>query len=129
MFLKQFWKPLVWAMFVMVLSGIPGKVIEPYAIWNADKLVHVAIYFILSMFILGGIINNKEKVTASGKTKYIVLAVAIGYGGLIEVLQESVFINRSGNIPDFVANSLGAFLAVLIINKIYSNKIVKKLIS
>lgn len=46
-------------------------------------------------------------------------------GGLIEVLQEYVFINRFGDWFDFTANSLGAVLGVvgfILIGKYLVNK-------
>ncbi|MCW8941274.1 MAG: VanZ family protein, partial [Flavobacteriales bacterium] len=41
------------------------------------------------------------------------ISFSIIMGGLIEVLQEYVFINRYGDWYDFIANSLGAIIGVI----------------
>ncbi|MBI5219130.1 MAG: VanZ family protein [Bacteroidia bacterium] len=114
MFFKSLWKALVWAILIMIVSAIPGQVMEPYAIWNADKIVHVGIYFILTVLIMNGLKKQTYFPSLAKRALLISVVFSICYGGIIEALQENCFINRSGNWPDFTANSIGAIVAVFV---------------
>lgn len=41
----------------------------------------------------------------------ISLCLAIPYGGILEILQQELFVDRSADLYDFVANSFGCFVA------------------
>ncbi|MBK7850755.1 MAG: VanZ family protein [Bacteroidetes bacterium] len=45
------------------------------------------------------------------------LLLTIFYGILIEILQATVFIHRSGDIRDAIANSIGAFVGLWVFGK------------
>lgn len=47
-----------------------------------------------------------------------IVAVAIIYGGLLEVMQAKCFSNRSADWKDFVANSFGCLAALLVLRRI-----------
>lgn len=103
---------LIWTAVIFILCCTPGKYV-PKAHWldllSFDKLVHASIFFVLSSLWLLYLINT-------GKTTRIHIAIVIlaciSYGGLLEVMQAKVFSQRSGDWFDFIANSLGCFLAL-----------------
>ncbi len=126
--LKSSWKALFWAVFIFVISAIPGQVIPPYKIWNADKIVHSFIYFILTILLIAAWNKQKQFILLKAKAKLLSFCFAVTYGGIIEILQENCFTNRSGNIPDFIANSLGAAIAVVSIHALFKIPIIKKML-
>ena len=69
-----------------------------------DKLLHVIAYAALAFF---GLLRRRTITVAIG----LMLAM-IMYGGLIEMVQP--YVNRYGEIGDFIANSIGAVLGALI---------------
>lgn len=111
-FFYKTWKAFAWALFIFIISAIPGQVLEPYAIWNADKLVHSFIYYILTVFFIAGFQKQNRFVNFKVNALMVSFSISVLYGGIIEMLQAAVFINRSGNMPDFIANALGAALAM-----------------
>lgn len=111
-FFYKTWKAFSWALFIFIISAIPGNVIEPYAIWNADKLVHSLIYFIFTILLTSGFQKQDQILNFKRSALMIAFYIAVLYGGILEILQNKIFINRSGNIPDFLANTLGAALAI-----------------
>lgn len=53
-----------------------------------------------------------KKVTL--KLQVVVSFSGILFGGLMEICQHYIFINRSGNWYDFIANAIGALLGVIL---------------
>jgi VanZ family protein len=56
--------------------------------------------------------NNKEDLTL--KLMISIIVFGILFGGLMEICQHYIFINRSGNWYDFTANTIGAILGVVL---------------
>ena len=105
---------IVWIIIITILSGYPGQHVPKVAVWQFDKLVHSVIYFILSLCILYA---YKEQYLIAVKRFYLkglIVLFGVFYGGFMEILQHYIFINRSGNWYDFIANAVGAILGVLV---------------
>lgn len=124
--LKPFIPALVWLIIIIVLSGYPGRNLPKAPFDEFDKLVHLAIYALLSFLSMLGFYKQPISFSMTKKTQYFFsIMFSIVMGGLIEVLQEYVFINRFGDWFDFTANSLGAVLGVvgfILIGKYLVNK-------
>ena len=94
------WLALGWTVFMAVgcfwpSSGLPN-------IGNNDKVLHVLIFI---PFAAGW--------SLSGKSFWWTLATGVAYGGLIEVVQESIpAINRAGDWLDFAADAVGVLLGL-----------------
>ena len=80
---------------------------------QVDKIVHVLMYagFTFSMLIpyASQYLEKKKRLTSLSK----VVLLGVTYGGLMEILQATLFINRSGNWYDFWANLIGVITGVL----------------
>ncbi|MCB9201642.1 MAG: VanZ family protein [Flavobacteriales bacterium] len=78
-----------------------------------DKIVHFSIFFILTIFAL-----------TSFKTKNntLIIISLIVYGALIEVVQHLMKVGRSAELSDFIADTLGVFVAT-----IFHKKFIKKI--
>ncbi len=116
MFLKRFWPALSWAAVIMLLIGLPGDVFpEIVSFWDwlgPDKIVHLIIFGTLSFLIMLGF---RETIYKKGKIKYALISLFITalYGVITELLQYYVFIGRSGNVYDALADIFGAILGVI----------------
>ncbi len=112
MFFRQQWRAIVWALFILVITGTPGSYIpEITTFWEwlePDKIVHVLVFAILSFLILYNI--REQYLQSNHRSYYIILAVGgtAVYGLLTEVLQHYIFIGRFGNVYDVLADSVGA---------------------
>ena len=114
MILRRQWPAIVWALFILIITGIPGNQIPKipsFLEWlSPDKFVHVVIFGILSYLILYS--NRKQYLKRN--YRFIIVAsvvlISASYGLITELLQYYVFIGRSGNVFDFIANAIGAFL-------------------
>ncbi len=118
MFWKNFWPVILWAFLVIVFSAIPGDYIpkiKSFRDWlSPDKVAHLIFYGTLMYLLLMGFIRQYG--TREMRFSIIIVSFFIGivFGALIEGLQFFVFVGRSGNIYDFVANVIGCLLGILV---------------
>jgi len=94
------------------LSGYPGNKIPEAPFLNFDKLVHVGIYFVLSIAICFAFIYERKLLSQQTKIRVWIICFGIFYGGFMEILQHYIFINRSGSWHDFFANTIGTIIGV-----------------
>ena len=125
--IRNLWPALIWVIIILFVTGTPGKYVpEVSSFWewlSIDKIVHVAVFGILSFLILQGLL---QQYLVSSR-RYLFVAAAVGfslaYGLLTEVLQTHVFIGRHGNVYDFYADTLGAFSGWLLFGFVNKKKI------
>lgn len=121
--------PILWAILIAVLCGIPGRDIPHISfleIISFDKFVHAGIFFVLIVLSLRNFSKNN---TLKSTTKYYLLAFCIGYGIFLEILQSAIFIERSADIYDVIANSFGCVLATFSFNKLNQIQLLKPFLS
>jgi VanZ family protein len=97
---------IIWLAFIAVLSLIPGDDIPHrglFGIPHLDKVVHMGMYCILA-FLLAHTYQAAGKISR----KTWILLFCVCFGGLMELLQATVALNRSGNWIDIIANLIGA---------------------
>jgi VanZ family protein len=120
-FWSKHWKSIVWGVFILVLCGTPGNQINKVKfidIPHLDKFVHFILYFVFTLLLISE--NNTQRSHRKVTVNAILIAAAISlsYGALIEILQKVLFINRSGDTWDMIANTFGFILATLLYRQI-----------
>ena len=110
--IKYFLPAALWLLVILFLSGFPGNKVPEIPLWQFDKLVHSGIYGALTFLLLLGYSKQYSSPTKRYSLVAKIVFFAIFYGGLMEILQHYIFINRSGNWMDFAANTFGAILGV-----------------
>jgi VanZ family protein len=116
---KSQYLTIIWALIMLVLCGLPGDGLpnNPWlALIHFDKWIHIVLHAILAYLILRGIILQQGNITSKHYSWAIALSIA--YGAFIEVLQASVFIHRSGDIVDVLANTAGAIIACILFKRL-----------
>jgi VanZ family protein len=122
-FLKYQGLTILWALFVFVMCTIKiNEEVsdEPMFFPGFDKLVHSGFFFLLVVSWCNGIIRKQSNRLLPYKTAAIVTIACILFGGLIEVLQSTVFTWRDGDWTDLFADSTGACMgifSVMVINR------------
>lgn len=98
---------------VLILSVINTGVLPKTDVPSADKIVHTIMYFGITLTL----ILNQTSYLRKQITKlqlYFATLFSIGFGTSMEIIQH--FLPwRSGSIYDFIANTLGVLLAIVII--------------
>lgn len=72
-----------------------------------DKLVHATLFFILCALML----LWRGAKNPAGPTPLMCVFLSVAYGVVLEILQAAVFVERSMDFYDAVANAAGALLA------------------
>lgn len=118
--MKQLWYPFVWFLVILALCATPGKDIPHISFLELlafDKWVHAGIFFVLVLLMIRGFrLQNGGWLFVNAFLISTVFSIA--YGGVLEILQGAVFEDRSADIYDFIANSFGALVGVVLYRKL-----------
>ncbi len=89
---------------------------------NLDKIVHFIFYFVATvlgcLFVRERTRGNAQFVRTMLVTGFIILIYSI----LIEIMQASYTVDRSGELLDIMANFLGVLIALFTVNYLFSPK-------
>lgn len=111
----KFWKPIILALIIFYGSLTSGSNLNKVTIFqinNIDKFIHFSFYFLLSVSFQTSLfrnilINKKEQIL-------ITSVIVISYGLIMEVFQFYFTSDRSAEIFDALANTLGCISGILI---------------
>lgn len=85
--------------------------------------MHASLFFVLVV-----LIHHAARKTPNRKNALVyALCLSIPYGGILEILQQELFEDRTADLFDFIANSLGCFLAwsyISIKSSLYAKRLV-----
>ncbi len=108
---------MLWALLILIVCGIPGRDIPHISfleMLSFDKFVHAGIFFVLLILSIKGFAGQTAFDVVKDHPKATALLICITYGGLLEVMQGTVFEERSADVYDFIANSFGCMLGALL---------------
>lgn len=111
--LKYFVPGILCGIAILVLSIAAGIKLPKVAgdLISPDKLAHAAAYVVFCSTLIFGFHRNQ---IALFRTLGISLAISVGYGILMEILQYSFFPYRYFEVWDIVANIIGSIISVLV---------------
>lgn len=103
------------------LTSFQGNDFPSLDIPYLDKAVHFAFYFVATLLAIGAFRSwYAGKGGPMRKLPWIVAAVMMLYGTVIEVLQWYYTQDRTGDILDALANTAGAFCGAAVANHLIS---------
>lgn len=130
----MFWRynraAFLWAILILILCGLPGSNFPKLSFldWlRPDKIVHLILFGVQSyLFIIGFSRQDRFAGLRSNAVRWGVL-LSISYGAIVEVLQTTIFIGRSGDIRDAMANAIGAFIGLYFFRKYGKRQVTGKI--
>lgn len=105
----------MWASFIAFLCGLPGRDIPHISfleLLSFDKFVHASLFFVLVLLIHLAVRKTSNRKNALAYA----LCLSIPYGGILEILQQELFEDRTADLFDFIANTIGCFIAWIYVN-------------
>lgn len=113
--MKRFIPFAGWTLVILALCSMPGTAI-PQISWlellSFDKFVHASMFFVEQLLLMRAL-----QLAVKGY-QWLALAFTVVYGGSLELMQYYVFSARSGDVLDFIANTTGAIVGLLLFNKV-----------
>lgn len=117
-FLKAFWAAGVWAIIILILTGMPGQDLPNIDIWDIDiedKLAHVFVFAVLSGLMVYGAWKRGTHTRRRLRLALSIVIISSLYGALTEVLQGAVFVGRYPSITDFLADAVGSIVGTVLV--------------
>jgi VanZ family protein len=116
-FFNSFIPAITWWIIVLGLMCTPGKDFPELGSWTdlikLDKLIHIGV-FGLMVYLFCRPISQRDISLVNKKQTFARIAIACSIWGLtIEFIQHFWIPGRSMDLYDFVADSLGCYLAYL----------------
>lgn len=118
---------ILWALFILIICAVNLGPVGHSSIFftGFDKVTHCGLFFVLVVFCCNGIIRQQKVKFLSYNTAIVITLLATAYGGLIEILQLTIFTWRSGEWGDFFSDGIGASMAafsILIIERAFGHE-------
>jgi len=108
---------VLWAAFIMLLCGLPGQDLPNIDFWEIDiedKLAHVGVFAILGFLMVYGFKRRQPSRRITLNYILLLVLIASAYGALTELLQGLLFPSRFASFADFIADSTGSVLGIVI---------------
>ena len=128
---ERFIPGLICASVIMVLMGLPGKYFPTVVcFWDwlgPDKIIHLILFALLSFASLWGYRNLFFDINYPHRKRLFITIslISILYGGLTELLQKYLFINRYCSLYDFLADTVGCFIGIILFHFLVQKKLKK----
>jgi VanZ family protein len=125
MFWRNTWPALIWAIIILILCGLPGDRLPELTFleWlRPDKIVHLVLFGVQSYLLMRGFERQSASIFLARNAVVFSIVSTILYGCLVEVMQTYVFIHRTGDVRDAIANSIGAFIGWWVYRKNFKLK-------
>lgn len=127
-FLCSYWKSIVVCIIIFILSTVTFKTIPDVAKFqNSDKLTHALMYAGLGFIFYFEYSKDVRRNTNYCWLIYPLLFFVF-WGGLIEVLQGTLFKPRTAELGDWIADIIGLLAGTALAKWLLSYKKVKKIV-
>jgi len=113
---------VLWAVIIFILSVMRTPKLTGVQIPYLDKIAHIVMYAIFAFLLL---LAFHHLIQTNKKVILLIVSVSLGYGILMEFAQKKIFLSRSFEISDIVANLTGILIAVVIYKLNYLAKTTK----
>ncbi|MAX80742.1 MAG: hypothetical protein CL843_11295 [Crocinitomicaceae bacterium] len=110
---------ILWALLILILSIAPHEEFENKSMDNLDKVVHFFFYGVLSHLIMLSFLKQRQYKQLHQYGVYVAFGITFLYGLGIEILQGTVFVSRSIEAMDMLANTIGSLLGLVSFYLIY----------
>jgi VanZ family protein len=116
--LKKLWYfklAVIWSIIITVLCLLPNSNFETTSTYlpvGFDKIVHVIFFFVLTILLFYGKIKQQESYQYRPFTVVKIIVITSIIGLSIEFMQRYIFIYRTGDLFDFIADMLGVTMGI-----------------
>lgn len=105
---------IFWTIVILILCNMKMPASSGTGIFfeGTDKLVHLGVFYVLTIFLFYGKIRHQHSYRFRSLTIFKIIVITAVIGGGVELLQWKVFTYRSAEWWDFGCDMLGVFMGV-----------------
>jgi VanZ family protein len=110
---------IIWALVILGLCSMPGQHIPSFSfleMLSFDKWVHAGMFFVLCSLIFFYLLQK----SSSKNMINLFFTIAILYGCSLEIMQGTLFSNRSADWNDVIANTVGCVFGLMFYKRSYN---------
>lgn len=109
----RYWIPsIIWGTCIITASLVSSGSLKKFqieTIFEIDKIIHIGMYFGLSLVLSYGFYYS-QKIVSKKRLLLITFIISSLVGVLMEILQSTITSSRSFDYFDIIANIIGAFI-------------------
>ncbi|MGF1563887.1 MAG: VanZ family protein [Flavobacteriales bacterium] len=112
----------IWTIVVGFLYLLPGEDLPVVGIWDllsADKIAHVGVFTLLSLFTATGLKRQIRFAFLNDRAAFVAAGGSALYGTALEFAQTALTTGRYFEMGDIIANVVGCVLGIVIFRLIY----------
>ena len=107
---KNFWRHqfpvIMWAVFIFVLSSLPGSLISVSTPLPLDKAFHAVIFFIFCFLLNRALLSQSRAPVLSRYRLFVSFLIVVAYG-ISDELHQTIVPGRSPDLSDALADAVG----------------------
>lgn len=126
MFLQRTILAWLWALMILGLCLLPADEIPEDRVKYADKIFHSLSFTVLTFLLIPSFIKQYTFPRLRSNAIKVSLLFSIIFGGAIELLQHWGVKNRNGEWTDWLFDTAGSLLGVVLFLLVYGVKQIKK---
>lgn len=121
MFFKKYKLSIILGLIILVLSALPGYKLPDLRINAGDKIGHLIAYLALAATFSAEHARVLRWSSRTDRWLIVVGLICITYGLTLEVLQGTIFYQRTFDFADIAANTLGSVLGIVLYIMFFSS--------
>jgi VanZ family protein len=117
---------IAWALLIAALCLTPGKALPAWEwadLLSVDKIIHMLMFGMLTYLLARGFRDREANTWTIGRSLLIAGVLSVGYGALMELLQETPGLGRNGDVVDLTANTFGAIVGAVLVKRLWAKKV------
>jgi len=126
--LQNYWKTILIAGLILTASILSGKQLNKVPLFEIkyfDKIIHFSMYFVLVLSMFSSYIKSFTIITIQIKITIVLLAAL--YGLSLEGVQYYFTADRSAEVADMIANTVGCVVGLFLYPTLFRYKIFRLL--
>jgi len=123
-FIRYRFPAVLWAMLIFAGSSIPSKAFPVIKIFEFDKFIHLAVFFVFGFLVYRSLARTDDGVAFSWSRATLATLVVVVYG-ILDEFHQSFVPGRTPDVWDATADTLGGIVAVIVLFAYYRWKATK----
>lgn len=113
-FVRYHVPPVFWALTILIAMSIPANYVPKVKIFGYDKIAHIGVFLVFEALVYRSFVNLRYKFPGMLQPLLYSFCIVLFFGFFSEAYQHFIP-GRMPDIYDFIADTIGALLAIPII--------------